>query len=225
MRSERLLAQGVEVHEPARRAGDLHHLVAGHGGGGQVGAVGRVGHDDGVAVGAAVVAVVGPDHEYAGQFAVGAGGRLQGGPVHAGDLQQGLLGLVHQREHALHLVLRPDRGAGRRSPAERADLVVQLGVVLHGARAQRIEARVHGVVEVREPGVVAHHLRLAHSGSRGRVGAQGDAGQQGQPGRRSGTPAGGRSVPRCPGVLFSKISGSMRSRFMAAPSAWRRAAT
>src|SRR5205823_604923 len=42
-------------------------------------------------------------------------------------------------------------------------LLVEAGIVLHGARAQRIDAHVDGVVLLAEPGVVLHHLRLAEA--------------------------------------------------------------
>ena len=40
------------------------------------------------------------------------------------------------------------------------DLLVDAGIVLHGARAQRVDAHVDGVVLLAEPRVVLHHLRL-----------------------------------------------------------------
>src|SRR5882762_8599170 len=40
-------------------------------------------------------------------------------------------------------------------------LLVDPGIVLHGARAQRIDAHVDGVVLLAEPRVVLHHLRFA----------------------------------------------------------------
>src|SRR6185437_5210151 len=44
------------------------------------------------------------------------------------------------------------------------DLLVDPRVVLHGARAQRVDAHVDGVVLLAEPRVVLHYLRLAESG-------------------------------------------------------------
>src|SRR6185437_14797760 len=42
-------------------------------------------------------------------------------------------------------------------------LLVEPRIVLHGARAQRIEAGVDGVVLLRQPGEMAYHLRLAEA--------------------------------------------------------------
>ena len=113
-------------------------------------------------------------------------------------------------EHALHLVL-VLVGVQVAEAGQAGHLVVELRVVLHRARAQRVEAQVDGVVQLREPGVVAHHLRLGELGQRGRRRAQGASGQEvGQPGGVA-TPAAGRSAPRWPGLLFSKMGGSVGS--------------
>ena len=52
-------------------------------------------------------------------------------------------------------------------PRERGDGLGDLRVVLHGARAQRVEAGVHAVVHLREPRVVAHQIDLGHLGQPG----------------------------------------------------------
>ena len=78
----------VQIHAAVRAGGDVHHLIAAHGGGGGVGAVGAVGHDD---LGALVVApgiVVLLDQQHTGKLAVSASSRLEGHVVHAGDLAQ-----------------------------------------------------------------------------------------------------------------------------------------
>ena len=38
--------EGIQIHAAILAGGDVHHVVAAHGGGGGVGAVGTVGHDD-----------------------------------------------------------------------------------------------------------------------------------------------------------------------------------
>src|SRR5258705_12684190 len=43
------------------------------------------------------------------------------------------------------------------------DLFIDPWIVLHGARAQRIDAHVDSVVLLAEPRVVLHHLRLAQA--------------------------------------------------------------
>ena len=64
------------------------------------------------------------------------------------------------------LSLGPAAGAGRRSPAMRAAYLVHLRVVLHRARAERVEAGVDRVVQLGQPGVVAHQVDLGHLGQR-----------------------------------------------------------
>jgi hypothetical protein len=51
-------------------------------------------------------------------------------------------------------------------PVERGHALVELGIVLHRARPQRIEAEVYAKVALREAGVVAHYLNLAYLGQR-----------------------------------------------------------
>src|SRR3990170_5017638 len=45
---------------------------------------------------------------------------------------------------------------------EARHVLVDLGVVLHRARSQRVETDVHGIVALGELRVVAHQIRLAH---------------------------------------------------------------
>src|SRR4029453_12935494 len=54
---------------------------------------------------------------------------------------------------------------------EARDLLVDARVVLHGARAQRIDAHVDGVVLLAEARVVLHHLRLRKTGQADLAGA------------------------------------------------------
>ncbi len=142
-----------------------------------------------------VVPVIGLDHEDAGELSLGAGRGLEAGPVHAGYLEQPLLQLVQELEDPLHVRLGLV-GVKLGEAGERRHLVVDLGVVLHGARPQRIEAGVDAVVEMGQAGVVAHHLRLGDFGQRRRDLAQPHAGQQVGQVRTAGTPGDGRSTPR-----------------------------
>ena len=57
--------------------------------------------EDLVAVGVAALAVVGPDHEDAGQLALGAGRRLEGDGLHPRDRGERPLQLPEQLERAL----------------------------------------------------------------------------------------------------------------------------
>jgi hypothetical protein len=100
-----------------------------------------VGDED---LGAALTPVleVRADHHDPGELALGAGRGLQADAVHAADLGQVALELVRQVQVALEQLHRLQRVRGGKSGQAR-DRLVELGVVLHRARAQRVEAQVH----------------------------------------------------------------------------------
>ena len=154
-------AQGGQIDVAACVRLDFDDLIAAHGRRGRVGAVRRVGDDDLVALRVAAGEVVGADDQHAGELAVRAGRRLQGDAGQPGDLAQVLLQLVHEQQRALdgHLIL---VGMDVLKAGQRDGAVVDLGIVLHRARAERVEARVDGMVHLAEAGEVAHHLDLAH---------------------------------------------------------------
>ena len=78
--------QRVEIDAAIRAGGDVHHLIAAHGGGGGVRSVGGVGHDDLRARGVAAVGMVCLDEQHAGELAVRARRGLERDSVHAEDL-------------------------------------------------------------------------------------------------------------------------------------------
>ena len=122
-----------------------------------------VGHQDLIAVGIASLAVIGADHQDPGQLPLRAGGRLQRDRAHAGDLGQGGLELPEQLERALrHLVGR--QRMERREAGQPGRPLVELGVELHRAGAQRVEASVDREVQLREVDVVAHDLGFVELG-------------------------------------------------------------
>ena len=160
-----------DVHAAARVGLELDGVVAGEGGAGGVGAVGAVGdqHDGAMALAALLVMLL-DDHQ-AGDLAVGAGGGLERDAPHAGDLGEILLQLVEQLERALrHALVLGGVQAGE--AGERGHVFVDLGVVLHGAGAQGVEAGIDAEVALREVREVAHDLDLADLGQRGRLVAQ-----------------------------------------------------
>ena len=65
-------------------------------------------------------------------------------------------------------VSRPDSGCRSARPGRRGQPLVPLGVVLHRARAERIEVRVDRHVQRRQVREVPHHLELAQLGQRRR---------------------------------------------------------
>ena len=154
-----LRAQVVDVDAAVGVRADLHDLVAGHRHGRRVRAVRRVRGEDLRAVLAAVL-VVGACEQDAGQLAVRAGGRLQRDVRQAGDLAERLLQVPHQLQRALRAPLVLQRVQARVA-RQRRDALVQLRVVLHRARAERVEAGVEVEVALAQAVVVAHQLRLA----------------------------------------------------------------
>ena len=158
-------AQRGEIDVPGRVRWHFHHPESGHAGGGRVRAVRRIGHQDGVALAFAPVVEVLPHDQHAGQLAVRAGSRLERHGGETGDLRQHRLKLEHQRHRALHAQLRLERmQRGEAGDARRH--LVHLRVILHGARAERVEAGVDAVVQLRQAHVVAHQVDLGHLGHR-----------------------------------------------------------
>ena len=93
--------------------------------------MGRVGDED-VFPGVAAGFEGGPDEHHAGQLAVGAGRRLEGEGVHAGDLAEVALERLHDLQAPLDEVGRGERVRGRER-GEGRQALVDLGVVLHRA--------------------------------------------------------------------------------------------
>jgi hypothetical protein len=116
-------------------------------------------------------AVVGPDHQDTGQLALRSGGRLERDGTHPADLGQGLLELPQKRQRALGQLVGHE-GVEVREASESSSPLVHLGVEFHGARAERIEAGVDGVVELAQVHVVAGQLRLGDLGEMGAVDAE-----------------------------------------------------
>ena len=158
----RLRAQVVEVDAAVRRRADLHDLVARHRHRRRVGAVGRVRRQHLGALLAAVL-VVGARQQEAGELPVRAGARLERDVRQAGDLGERALEAPHQLERPLRLagiLQRVQAGVAR----QRRHALVQLGVVLHRAGAERVEALVEMEVLRGERRVVAHELGLGDLG-------------------------------------------------------------
>ena len=153
-------AQVLEVDRAVVGGLDHDDLHPGHHRGRGVGAV-RRGRDQADVAGAlAAGPVVAADRQQAGQLALGAGVRLDGDLVVAGDLGQPLLELLDEVPVA-------DRVLGRRERVQvgeaRQRHRLHLGgrVELHGARAERDHAAVQRVVARRQPAQVAQHRGLA----------------------------------------------------------------
>ena len=110
----------LHVHAAIGSGRDRDGLEARHGRGGGVGAVGRIRDQHLGPLQVAAAAVVGPDHEDAGQLALGAGRRLERDRLHATDLGQRLLQLPQQLQRPLgQLIREPADGAPRSRAAGR----------------------------------------------------------------------------------------------------------
>ena len=109
--------------------------------------MGGIGDDHCVAKSTPVLSVKRLDHEYPGELPVRTRGGLEGGGMQARDLGEGPFQRPHQLERTLYLrfvLVRMKIGES----GQRGNLVVDLGVVLHGARPERVEAQVYRVVEM-----------------------------------------------------------------------------
>ena len=125
----------------------------------------------------AALLVVGAREQDARELAVRARARLQRDVRQPRDLGERVLELPHQPQRALGAARRLRRVQAR-VPRQRRDALVQLGVVLHRARAERIEARVEVEVALREPVVVADDLGLGDLRQPRRLGAAHARGQE-----------------------------------------------
>ena len=159
--------------------GHLDNLQATHGRTGRVGAVGTVGYDDLGTFQVAPFDVVLTHEHQSGQLAVSTGKGVEREFGQTRNLGQCLGQLVVEPQGTLYRLFalpRVQRGEGR----HRSHLFVYLGVVLHGAGAQRIEAGLDTEVLVRYVGIVAHYVEFAHFGQFGRSLSPQCLGQVGQ---------------------------------------------
>ena len=157
------LPQGFHVHAAVGAGGDVHHREPRHDGGGRVGTMGGVGDNNLGPGGVVPAAVVCLDEQQAGELAVGPGGGLEGHGVHAGDLPQQLPGGVDGLQAPLDRLLGLE-GVDLGKAGEGGHVLVDLGVVLHGAGPQGVEPVVDPVDPLGEGRVVPGQLRLGHVG-------------------------------------------------------------
>ena len=102
-------------------------------------------------------------------------------------------------------------GCRRAKPRQARGPLVDLGVVLHGARAERVDAEVDGEVLLAQAHEVTERLGLAHLGQRRRLAAE-RARRTARLASTSGTSHCGRLAPERPWVPRSKISGSSKAK-------------
>ena len=115
------------------------------------------------AFGVAARLVVGAHDQHTGEFAVCAGCGLQRHGSEAADFLQPFLQGVHQGQVALDGFDGLQR-MGEQETRQAAGVFVDLGVVLHRARAKRIEAAIHAVVEGAQVHVMTDHVHFGQFG-------------------------------------------------------------
>src|SRR5918992_2359210 len=117
-------------------------------------------------------------HEQAGELAVRACGGLKADRGEAADLPEQLSQEPHQLQAPLAEVPRIERVRLGEAREPRGPLV-DLGVVLHRARAEGVEADLDRMVEVAEAVEMSQQVELAHLGEM-RSGASRRGGRQGR---------------------------------------------
>ncbi len=190
-----LAAEVVQVDVPARVGLHRRHLVAGHGHARRVRPVRGVGNDDLAAhVVLPPLLEVRAHQEQARELALAARRRLEADRVEPRHLAQDLLQLPFELERALHGFVVGERVQVAEA-GQRRDALVHARVVLHRARAQRVEARVDPEVARRERREVAQHLRLGElrQARRRRAGELGRDGRNRQLRARHREPAASRA--------------------------------
>jgi len=155
------LAQRVQIHAPIRAGGDVDHPEVRHDRGGRIRSVRGVRHDDLTARRITAGNVVCLDEQQTGELAVRTGGGLERKAVHACDLAEQLPGAVHQLQCPLRRILRLERMQPRKA-RQRRQRLIDLRIILHGTRAERIEAVVHAVNAVRQRRIMPDQLVFAH---------------------------------------------------------------
>ena len=157
-----LVAEILEVEVPALVGLHLRELISGHRDARGVRAVGRVRGDDRVALLATIGEVGAHEHE-PGELPLGPRRRLERHRREPGDLGEDALQAPHELERALRVLV---VGVWMQvaEAGQPGEPLVHPRVVLHRARAERVEARVDAERPVGERGEVPHDLGLRELG-------------------------------------------------------------
>ncbi len=155
--------QSLNVHSALAVAGNGNDFKAAHVRAGGICAVRRVGHKDFFAFEVVSVLVVLFDQHHARKLAVRACRGLKRNGVHARDFAQ-LVGQRVQNLHAALGVFKALQGVHARKAGQSRDGVVDAGIVLHRAAAERIKTVVHAVSLLAQSGIVAYYVYFGHLG-------------------------------------------------------------
>ena len=104
--------------------------------------------------------VIRANHEDSRQFAVRSRCRLQADGIHSADLRKASFKAILYFESSLDLLVR-HVGVCERKPVQACHPLIDLGVVFHRARAERIEPEIDVVVPGRQAGEVPNDIDLA----------------------------------------------------------------
>ena len=152
-------SQCLDIDIAALVGGNLNGNEACHCRRCRVGAVRRIGNEDLVALLLTARGMIGADHQQRRELAMRARRRLERDAGKSANLGKPSLHAMHQRQVALDV-----RGRRQRvrlgEAGQSRHLLADLRVVLHGARAERIEAAIHPEVALREAQIVTHHVQL-----------------------------------------------------------------
>ena len=154
-------AERCEIDAAVCAGRDIDHAEACHDGRGRIRAVGGIRDDDLCPAHVAACEVVRLDEQQACEFAVRTCCGLERERVHTGHFAKQLSRFIQQFQRALRRLLRLKRMEPCKARQRRKGFI-DLGVVLHRAGAQRIEAVVHAVDAMRQRGIVPDEFIFAH---------------------------------------------------------------
>ena len=125
--------------------------------------MGRIGHNHTCALRVATRDVILTHHHQSGELTMSAGIGIESELGKTRQACESLLEIVVQFQGALcggGILKRMQGGKTRHG----GNLLVDLGIILHRAAAERIETGVDTEILLRQVGVMSHHIQLAHLG-------------------------------------------------------------
>ena len=158
--------EGFYVNAAVLQGLHFHYLEAADGSRCRVGAMGAVRNNDLGAFEVSPHHVIGTHEHKARELTMGAGAGLKSESMHSGNLCKCR---IHSFIHfaGAFRCTGGHQGMQAGKTGQGAHLFIDLGIVLHGAGTQRIEAGIYTKVHLGEVVVVADHLRLAYLGKAG----------------------------------------------------------
>ena len=160
-------SQRSKVDAPFSSCRDRFDLEAAACRRGRVGAMRAFGHEDHATVGFTARPQRRGNCQQAAQFAMGTGFGAHRHTGHAGQLLEPFAQFMNDGKRTLHALFRLQRmGVGKAGHPRH--LLIEAGIMLHRARAQREQAKVDGIILTRQAGIMAHRFGFAQAGQRNR---------------------------------------------------------